>query len=147
MSGAGVYRAFDDRGLLLYVGCTGDLARRLAQHRAASIWHQFMDHVEMDWHDDRDDALAAEAAAIRTERPFFNAQPEHTTLVQANRNEATRLLNSLGIRALDDDEASARAWYDARNAIGVLIRRDFPVVGDEERLMAYRAARGSEVAA
>jgi hypothetical protein len=133
MSAHYVYRAFDSGARLLYVGCTNDVVRRLAQHRASSSWHPFMETFKVEGPFHRDVALEVEAAAIAGEHPFFNALPNHTAMVQANRVEATRLLDSLVDCERDDD------WYVARNAIGRLIRDRFPVVDDEARLLWYRA--------
>lgn len=146
-----VYRAFDESDLLLYVGCSGNIAARLAKHRYnPSIWYQYQTRIDVAGTWVKDQALDVEATAIRTEGPFFNAQPEHTRGVQANRNEARRLLALEGIPRdafYDDyapaaemdaaaDEYSARMW-ETRLA---LREGAFPYVDDETRRSWYLAA-------
>jgi predicted GIY-YIG superfamily endonuclease len=136
-----VYRAFDDLGLLLYVGCSTDVARRLAQHRSRGLWAQYMSDLTSSGPMGRDEALLAETKAIATEGPFFNAQPEHTVMVQANRNAALRMLHSLPISYEPGDEVGSVAFYEARNAIGLLIRHTHPIVDDDVRTQWYLAER------
>lgn len=143
-----VYRTFDDLGLLLYVGCSKDVAKRLTQHRTYARWVPYMKDVTIEEFPSRDDALAAEASAIRSERPFFNAQPEHTALVQANRVKSMQavsdLLARLGVTEPDMTEDNDPWWeaiYAAREAVSVLIGEKFPTVTDETRLAVYLAAR------
>lgn len=136
-----VYYVFDDYGLLLYIGCSSDVARRMVQHNS-SPWARHRSHLDVSGPFDRDSALALEAAEIRDKRPFFNAQPEHTAMVQANRVAATRLLDSLDIKTPEGDHDEwHEAWYRARNAIAYLIRDRYPVIDDETRTQVYLAAR------
>lgn len=146
MSTHHVYRAFDEFGLLLYVGCTNDVPRRLAQHRSAGIWHQYMRRLTSEGPFPRDQALQVEAKAIDTEGPHFNAQPEHTALVQENNRAATRLLESLSIDPppgadVSDEEAEVwhSAWYEARRALTVLIQQQYPIVDTAARTQWYLA--------
>lgn len=74
-----VYRFFDASGDLLYIGSSGNFARRLAQHRAARPWwHEVATHT-LEQHPTRRAAEAAERAAIFTERPRYNVadHPDH----------------------------------------------------------------------
>ena len=67
-----LYRLFDEGGRLLYVGVTQRLERRFAAHRREKPWWGLVDYSELEWFDRRQDALAAEMAAIKTEHPEFN---------------------------------------------------------------------------
>lgn len=73
--GAVVYRLFDDRGWLLYVGCTKNLAARIAAHctaRESAEWWPLVARNTWVGYLDLATALAAEREAILTERPLFN---------------------------------------------------------------------------
>lgn len=67
-----VYRIFDDRDQLLYVGCTANLVARLSTHTSQSDWWPLAATVTFEHHPDINVALAAESAAILAERPLFN---------------------------------------------------------------------------
>lgn len=66
-----VYRCFSEGGQLLYVGTTGNLGRRLAEH-ARKIWFLEVRGITLEWFPDEVRALAAERRAIFVERPKYN---------------------------------------------------------------------------
>lgn len=70
--GPAVYRAIAADGSVLYVGVTGHLFTRLAQHRKDSLW--WPEATEVDWviFPDRRRAERAEAHAIARHRPPYN---------------------------------------------------------------------------
>lgn len=106
-----LYRHFDSRGALLYVGITSDVVARGKQHAAASAWIESVSRTEAEWHQDRASALQAEAKAIATERPLFNVSQstndgaEHAAVaarikslrVKEGLNQAT-FAQSLGVK-------------------------------------------------
>jgi predicted GIY-YIG superfamily endonuclease len=67
-----VYRAFDDAGRLLYVGCTVNMEGRLATHASSSPWYMFHARIEVETFPTRELAAEAEAVAIATEHPRWN---------------------------------------------------------------------------
>lgn len=75
-----VYRCYDSEGVLLYIGCTTDVEKRLKGHFAvsaantASWWLSlfYSDHKIEGPFRGRDAGRDAERAAIRSERPLFN---------------------------------------------------------------------------
>lgn len=67
-----LYRHFSEAGLLLYVGISEDEPRRREQHRRASPWFHLVARTTVDPFPSKEDALEAERAAIRDERPKFN---------------------------------------------------------------------------
>lgn len=69
-----VYRCYDAQGLLLYVGCTVDLATRRIGHTRQSWWFPQVDSYRVIAFSNRRRALAAEARAIATERPLWNVR-------------------------------------------------------------------------
>lgn len=67
-----LYRYWDVRGELLYVGVAGNPDVRWREHRGRSEWAKFSEDRQVEWFESRRDALKAEAAAIWNERPVFN---------------------------------------------------------------------------
>lgn len=80
-----VYRCYDADGLLLYIGCTSNVARRVAAHRRASggskasRWLRVtMTRYEIEGpFRGRDAGRDAERDAIQAERPLFNYQQQN----------------------------------------------------------------------
>lgn len=69
---ASLYRALDPEGRPLYIGFTLDGRRRLAEHGSRSDWWLRVGTVEIQHYATREDAMNAEAEAVRRERPEFN---------------------------------------------------------------------------
>lgn len=67
-----LYRYYADDGVLLYVGITNDMSRRMDQHAADKGWWQEVRGVTVEWYDTRDAVLAAERRAIAVEQPRHN---------------------------------------------------------------------------
>jgi len=72
-----VYRCYTDQGQLLYVGETGDLGKRLADH-AKKLWFVQVRGITLEWYADELDALKAERRAIHVEHPKYNVQHRET---------------------------------------------------------------------
>jgi predicted GIY-YIG superfamily endonuclease len=73
MSARYVYRCYQQDGRLVYVGCTINLADRLAAHRSGAHWAQLVTRVVAVVLP-KDEAFRIEAAAIVSERPRFNVK-------------------------------------------------------------------------
>ena len=69
-----LYRAYDDRDRLLYVGISDGEFIRLAQHAADSPWTGYTVKITLKRYLLRADAEAAERVAIATEDPVWNYQ-------------------------------------------------------------------------
>lgn len=67
-----LYRHFDKDGNLLYVGVSISAITRLEAHKQKAHWFWSISRVEFQTFKTRQESLAAEKAAIQTERPFFN---------------------------------------------------------------------------
>ena len=67
-----LYRFFDADGHLLYVGISLNPGERWKQHRADKPWWLEVASITIDHLPDRDAALQAETAAIKSERPRYN---------------------------------------------------------------------------
>ena len=67
-----LYRHFDERGNLLYVGVSLSTIQRLAQHRYHSHWFNSISKVTIEQFPSREEALNAERTAIQKEEPLHN---------------------------------------------------------------------------
>ena len=72
-----LYRLFDKRGGLLYVGISNDPAFRWKQHRGDKGWWPQVADRQVTWYATRLLALQAEALAIQTEWPIYNTVRPH----------------------------------------------------------------------
>lgn len=77
-----VYRCFSDAGELLYVGESGNLAKRLAVH-AQKAWFLQVRGITLEWHIDELDALNAERRAIHVEHPRYNVVHRNSATLQS----------------------------------------------------------------
>lgn len=68
-----VYRLFDADGNLLYVGCTNGVKARFKTHQATKEWWTEVVLADLEHFPNRQQAIAAEAEAIRNEQPKYNA--------------------------------------------------------------------------
>jgi predicted GIY-YIG superfamily endonuclease len=69
-----LYRAFDAKLRLLYVGITLDFGRRMEEHRRRADWFESAAHITLERFESRAELCAAEMRVIATERPKFNIQ-------------------------------------------------------------------------
>lgn len=67
-----LYRLFGDDDVLLYIGISDTFGRRWNQHAQSQSWWPEVRRQAVDWHPTRDDAEAAEEAAIKAEKPRYN---------------------------------------------------------------------------
>jgi hypothetical protein len=74
-------RHFDFEGRLLYVGISLSALTRLAQHRRESYWYDHIARVEIEHFETREEALEAEAEAIRHEKPLHNIAGQVAAIV------------------------------------------------------------------
>jgi len=73
-----LYRAYDDRNRLLYVGISDGEFIRLAQHAANAPWTVYATKITLKRYTLRADAEAAEQAAIAGEDPVWNVRGRPT---------------------------------------------------------------------
>ena len=67
-----VYRIRDEDGVLIYIGMTNNPAFRWNSHQMIQPWWGEVHSVTFEWHETRDEAAAAEKAAIFAEQPKYN---------------------------------------------------------------------------
>lgn len=71
-----LYRYYNEAGVLLYVGVTYEARGRLQQHRLSKDWYYDIKFIRLDhFPAGRDEALRAEALAIKNEKPLYNGIP------------------------------------------------------------------------
>lgn len=94
-----LYRHFDARGELLYVGVTVDPVRRWAEHLETSIWARFAAKSYVTWHPTQETARQAERDAILWEDPVFNTcRPQPMRQVNARKIRYLKTGNGGGWR-------------------------------------------------
>ena len=67
-----LYRFYDPGGVLLYVGITDDVARRLRQHARNKAWFAQVQYQAVTWYGSEWSARQAEKQAIHREAPRYN---------------------------------------------------------------------------
>lgn len=67
-----LYRFFNRKGDLLYVGISANAAKRMAEHRKDKPWWHEVKRVDIERYPSRHEAADAERLAIRTEHPKYN---------------------------------------------------------------------------
>lgn len=73
-----LYRHFDADRKLLYLGISLSTFARLSQHKDHSPWFEQIKTVEIEHFETREEAMAAERKAIKTENPKFNIAMKKT---------------------------------------------------------------------
>jgi hypothetical protein len=67
-----LYRHFDAKGRLLYVGISLNSLGRFKEHKVTSSWRADIARIEIAYFPTKRDALRAERKAIREESPIWN---------------------------------------------------------------------------
>lgn len=75
-----VYRAFDESGRLLYVGCTVNLTKRMREHQHHAPWHEHMTRIAVAGPFNYETARQVEYDAIESERSLYNYSSERREL-------------------------------------------------------------------
>jgi hypothetical protein len=76
-----VYRHFDSSGVLLYIGMSSSAKVRYEFHKRKSPWFSQVVKWTLEEFDTRASAMAAEKAAIETERPLHNKTGKLTKII------------------------------------------------------------------
>jgi len=131
-----VYRCYSDSGQLLYVGETGDLGTRLADH-AKKPWFVQVRGITLESYADELDALKAERRAIHVEHPKYNKQHNGTArTLAAPRQPAKR-------RRVVTQTAEQRAqvvWASDPNVSGAELARRIGVSESHGRRLRAQLA-------
>ncbi|MDQ6721875.1 MAG: GIY-YIG nuclease family protein [Candidatus Dormibacteraeota bacterium] len=103
-----LYRFYDRRGDLLYVGISLGFLIRWGQHRDKEWWHQIA-RSTLQHFPSRELALAAESLAIRDEHPRFNIKGRGADETLNLRDEADALTVLFGY----PDDREPECCFDA----------------------------------
>lgn len=143
MKRTALYRHYDAEGTLLYVGASLHPVYRQIQHHADAHWFNAVARIDVEWFDSKAAAMAAEAAAIATDRPAFNSQ--HS---QRKRAPAKRARGSA-----DNSEILSRIYGfiassgETKTAFGLRVCGDYGLVGRLENGTEPRAATVAKIEA
>jgi excinuclease UvrABC nuclease subunit len=106
-----VYRCYDADGVLLYIGCSYQVEKRLKWHTTSSAhWFQHVADVKVQQYANRSEGLAAELEAIITEEPVFNVKGVSSWSIQWSRVRAYE-------KALKDKAERARRFFPWERAV------------------------------
>jgi len=125
----GLYWIFDSAGLLIYVGVSDDPVARFGQHASTAAWWSIAARHEVQWYRTRDEAEAAETAAIRRYDPYFNRA--HSI------NPPGNPAHHAGVKALCDQLGVSRP-----DLVMLLIDRELAARGLLVSLPCYHSALG-----
>jgi predicted GIY-YIG superfamily endonuclease len=127
MDGAGVhsgvsttlYRFYDKDGALLYVGITSRGPNRWRDHEDSRAWWSTVAMSRVEQYPNRAEALAAERAAIRAERPIHNVvhatpRSERPTPVYRKHGQGSVIYNADRDRWAAVTPGSPRRWFRFR---------------------------------
>jgi predicted GIY-YIG superfamily endonuclease len=132
-----VYRCFSDQGELLYIGETGDLGKRFADH-AKKLWFVQVRGITLEWYADELDALNAERRAIHVEHPKYNVVHRNSASIQPAKPQVKRKEPAMPV--------TARSWEETREIVLGLMRNDPDITASEVgRRLGKTDGRGRQV--
>jgi predicted GIY-YIG superfamily endonuclease len=130
-----VYRAFDSYGLLLYIGCSHNVEKRLVQHQYGP-WHRYAETVGTWGPFPFEVARHVEAEAIESESSYFNATIGDMARSRANRHAAQVVVRQ---RWAYGDRACGRQIDQMQQTLSD--SGQYPRLTVADRLARYLAAR------
>ena len=71
-----LYKFFDEKMNLLYVGMTNNFGKRLSQH-ASSKWFDKIEVIKKEFYSSRMECESAETESIKTEKPIYNIRKKN----------------------------------------------------------------------
>lgn len=132
-----VYRCFSDQGELLYIGETGDLGKRFADH-AKKLWFVQVRGITLEWYADELDALNAERRAIHVEHPKYNVVHRNSASIQPKKPQARRKTPAPTV--------VTRSWEETRETVLELMRNEPGITASEVgRRLGKTDARGRQI--
>ena len=93
-----LYRHYDDKNNLLYVGISLNALNRLYQHGGHSDWFDDIKIVKIEHFESRREAVNAERKAIKNEKPLYNIQHKISDLEKIKKEKEKQQRESLANR-------------------------------------------------
>lgn len=138
-----LYRYYNVKGELLYIGISRSAFKRLSQHKIDSAWVSDELFIKIESFDSRGLALAAEKEAIKTEYPKFNIHHNNgdkpgrlwnTSICSFRHHDAKgRAVTGIRIELLPDTEEIDDS-LKSDLIMGKMDRQIYDVVGNARRL-------------
>lgn len=110
-----LYRLFDADDALLYIGISRSALGRLGEHLGEKTWAGEVVRTTIHPFGSRDEAAAAERAAIQSERPRYNIQHNHGAAALA------------ALRGQTTDPRALRAWEQEQERLSNIRHQRVPV--------------------
>jgi predicted GIY-YIG superfamily endonuclease len=105
-----MYRFFNQKDEIIYVGISKDFTKRLSQHKKTAYWFEEVATIKLFYYDCVEDAIEDEKIVINTEKPIYNSQKKYTWQEKYD----DRVLREMGYgrRAPEtiDDIATREGW-------------------------------------
>lgn len=103
-----LYRHYNEKGELLYVGISLSAISRLAQHSVNAKWYDEICTVKIQKFKTREQAIAAEALAIKAESPIYNiARPIGSAPVDVNKMNKLKISDLEALLSYFEDSYKA----------------------------------------
>lgn len=152
-----LYRMFDAAGQLLYVGISARALGRWEAHRHDKSWWSEVDRITVEHFPSREEALAAETAAIIAERPRYNiagaigsaALSVQEVLADELQRPAATGLGSLIVKWPVAQRLAEQWWHVVRSrhgtwGVALIVDGWYPDKRSAQDLLAYWADRLEE---
>lgn len=110
-----LYRHFDSKNTLLYVGVSLNAVYRLSQHKTTSRWFDDIARVDIEKHATREESIIAETEAIVKEKPIYNIMKKNQKI------PASKQFSDMqkSIQALMDNVVNFSPIYSIREVASV----------------------------
>lgn len=119
-----LYRLHADDGQLLYIGVAGNPGRRFEQHRASKTWWGDVARIDLEHHPTREDALAAERAAILAEHPTHNVVHNRNATRTTTPAKETTIVEPTRLALLQVGDWAALGLSDGTCPVGQIVAVD-----------------------
>lgn len=137
-----LYRHYDNSGCLLYVGVSLNVFQRHKQHKVHAHWIDDVSRVDVEKFSSRQEALAAERLAIRTENPKHNLQRQkpQKTLKEGLADEPIELIDWKGAKVSKKFLETDFSWplSDTHLEVLFLFWDSAPLKTNKQRLAAVQ---------
>ena len=133
MSKTTLYRSYNNKNELLYVGISHSVMARIGQHKNAGVWHGECVRITLEHFATRELAREAEAKAIKTEHPIYNKQGK-----PSGSDNYWKTKQQQAYAKFDQERKEKYGWKDIDfTAISNVTSSGYMVIGTGSTLDAY----------